>query len=130
VDLPPTWNKTRTNDPHSATSQFFINVSDNDFLNFTAEAGNGWGYAVFGEVTEGLEVVQKIEKVTTGAMGHYRDVPTEPVVIESVNGIEFLSGVELMRHIKVPPVHGEQTNLKGGRFVSIFDSNLFFSKEC
>jgi len=74
----------RTNDPHSATSQFFINVSDNDFLNFTAEAGNGWGYAVFGEVTEGLEVVQKIEKVTTGAMGHYRDVPTEPVVIESV----------------------------------------------
>lgn len=74
----------RTSDPHSATSQFFINVSDNDFLNFSSESGQGWGYAVFAEVTEGLDVVQKIEKVETGILGHHRDVPTEAVIIESI----------------------------------------------
>jgi peptidyl-prolyl cis-trans isomerase B (cyclophilin B) len=74
----------RTNAPHSATSQFFINVSDNDFLNFTSESGSGWGYAVFGVVTEGEEVVKAIEGVATGQVGPYGDVPKEDVIIESV----------------------------------------------
>jgi peptidyl-prolyl cis-trans isomerase B (cyclophilin B) len=78
----------RTQDPHSATSQFFINVSDNDFLNFSSESSQGWGYAVFGEVVEGLDVVQKIEQVDTGILGHYRDVPKEPVLIESITLVE------------------------------------------
>lgn len=74
----------RTSDPHSATAQFFINVSDNKFLNFTAESGNGWGYCVFGKVVEGMDVVDQIKKVaTTNRMGH-QDVPAEPVIIEKV----------------------------------------------
>ncbi|TAK75379.1 MAG: peptidyl-prolyl cis-trans isomerase [Gammaproteobacteria bacterium] len=74
----------RTSDPHSATAQFFINVVDNDFLNFTAETGNGWGYCVFGQVTEGMEVVDKIKKVaTTTQMGH-QNVPVEKIIIEKV----------------------------------------------
>jgi peptidyl-prolyl cis-trans isomerase B (cyclophilin B) len=72
----------RTNDPHSATSQFFINVRDNDFLNFTAESGSGWGYCVFGEVTSGIEVVEAIENVSTGNHGFHQDVPVEAVVIQ------------------------------------------------
>lgn len=72
----------RTNDPHSATAQFFINVSDNDFLDFKSPSGSGWGYAVFGEVTEGKDVVDAIKSVKTGNKGFHQDVPVEPVVIE------------------------------------------------
>lgn len=74
----------RTSDPHSATAQFFINVVDNDFLNFQAPTGNGWGYCVFGEVTEGLEVVDAIKAVKTGRSGFHQDVPVEDVIIERV----------------------------------------------
>lgn len=74
----------RTNEPHSATSQFFINVKDNDFLNHTGPTPSGWGYAVFGEVTEGKDIVKAIEKVATGQTGGFGDVPVEDVVIESV----------------------------------------------
>ncbi|MGW0180382.1 peptidylprolyl isomerase [Nocardia sp. NPDC003345] len=73
----------RTNDPHSATAQFFINVADNDFLNHTQPAGQGWGYAVFGAVTDGTEVVDKIAAVSTSSQGMHQDVPAENVVIES-----------------------------------------------
>ncbi|MFC3338587.1 peptidylprolyl isomerase [Paracandidimonas soli] len=72
----------RTSDPHSATAQFFINVSDNDFLNFTSPTPNGWGYAVFGKVVEGTEVVDKIKGVKTGNRGFHQDVPAETVIIE------------------------------------------------
>ena len=74
----------RTNDPHSATAQFFINCTDNDFLDFRAENAQGWGYAVFGRVTQGTEVVDSIEKVRTGRKGFYDDVPLETVTIERV----------------------------------------------
>ncbi|MHB1428149.1 MAG: peptidylprolyl isomerase [Rhodocyclaceae bacterium] len=72
----------RTNDPHSATAQFFINVKDNDFLNFRAPSGSGWGYCVFGKVVEGMDVVDKIKGVKTGNKGFHQDVPVEDVVIE------------------------------------------------
>ena len=71
----------RTSDPHSATAQFFINVADNDFLNHTAPNANGWGYAVFGKVVEGTDVVDKIKGVKTGRSGFHQDVPVEDVVI-------------------------------------------------
>ncbi len=71
----------RTNDPHSATSQFFVNVADNAFLDFKAENASGWGYAVFGRVVEGTEVVDQIEKVSTGRKGFHDDVPLEDVLI-------------------------------------------------
>ena len=74
----------RTGDPHSATAQFFINAADNDFLNFTRESGSGWGYAVFGKVVAGSEIIDAIEKVKTGRSGFHDDVPLEPVVIEKV----------------------------------------------
>ena len=74
----------RTPDPHSASAQFFINLADNDFLNFRAETPDGWGYCVFGKVTEGMDVVDKIKGVDTGNKGHHQDVPVEDVVIESV----------------------------------------------
>ncbi|GHU08645.1 peptidyl-prolyl cis-trans isomerase [Betaproteobacteria bacterium] len=74
----------RTNDPHSATAQFFINVVNNDFLNFKSPGGNGWGYAVFGKLTQGIEVVDKIAKAATGNRGPHQNVPTEPIVILSV----------------------------------------------
>ncbi|MBF7073102.1 peptidylprolyl isomerase [Glaciecola sp. MH2013] len=73
----------RTNDPHSATSQFFINVKDNDFLDFSAPNAQGYGYCVFAEVVEGMDVVEKIKSVQTGNMGMHQDVPLEDVVIES-----------------------------------------------
>jgi cyclophilin family peptidyl-prolyl cis-trans isomerase len=73
----------RTQDPNSATAQFFINSVDNDFLNFTAKTPQGWGYAVFGKVVKGMEVVDEISKVKTGAKGMHRDVPLEPVTITS-----------------------------------------------
>ncbi|SIT37757.1 peptidyl-prolyl cis-trans isomerase precursor (PPIase) (Rotamase) [Paraburkholderia ribeironis] len=72
----------RTNDPHSATAQFFINVNDNDFLNHSSPTPQGWGYAVFGKVVEGMDVVEKIKKVKTGSKGFHQDVPTDDVVIE------------------------------------------------
>lgn len=72
----------RTSDPHSATAQFFINVKDNDFLNFTSPTPSGWGYAVFGAVTEGFDVVDAIEKVKTSRSGFHQDVPADAVVIE------------------------------------------------
>lgn len=78
----------RTNDPHSATAQFFINVADNDFLNHTAPNPNGWGYAVFGVVTEGTEVVDAIKGVATGSRGFHQDVPNENIVIESATVVE------------------------------------------
>ena len=72
----------RTNDPHSATSQFFINVKDNDFLNHSAPTASGWGYAVFGKVIAGTEVVDAICKVKTGRKGFHDDVPKEDVIID------------------------------------------------
>ena len=75
----------RTNDPHSATSQFFVNVTDNAFLDHQAKEGAGWGYAVFGTVIEGMEVVDKIKSVKTGASGPFaKDAPLDPVVIQQV----------------------------------------------
>ncbi len=71
----------RTNDPHSATAQFFINVGDNNFLNFRSESVDGWGYCVFGEVTEGMDVVNKIKAVKTGNAGYHQDVPVDDVII-------------------------------------------------
>ena len=71
----------RTNAPHSATAQFFINATDNAFLDFKSESPQGWGYAVFGRVTVGTEVVDKIERVATGRKGFHDDVPNEDVVI-------------------------------------------------
>jgi peptidyl-prolyl cis-trans isomerase B (cyclophilin B) len=72
----------RTNDPHSATAQFFINVKDNDFLNHTAPTPQGWGYCVFGKVVEGQDVVEKIKAVKTGRSGMHQDVPQQDVLIE------------------------------------------------
>ncbi len=74
----------RTGDPHSASSQFFINTVDNPFLDFTGETVQGYGYAVFGQVVEGLETLDAIRNVATGSQGGYDDVPSSPVVIESV----------------------------------------------
>lgn len=78
----------RTSDPHSASAQFFINVADNDFLNFTSESSNGWGYCVFGQVTEGMDVVDKIKKVPTTSRRGHQNVPVDPVVIEKVTVTE------------------------------------------
>ncbi|HEY4645681.1 MAG TPA: peptidylprolyl isomerase [Steroidobacteraceae bacterium] len=72
----------RTSDPNSATAQFFINVANNDFLNHTAATPQGWGYCVFGRVTAGTEVVDKIGKVSTGNRGMHQDVPVEDVIIQ------------------------------------------------
>ena len=73
----------RTMDPHSASSQFFINCSNNDFLNFKSQSRDGWGYCVFGEVTEGMEVVTGIEGKPTGSKAGHSDVPVEHIIIES-----------------------------------------------
>ena len=78
----------RTQDPHSATAQFFINVQDNDFLNHTGENIQGWGYAVFGKVTDGEAVLDKIRCVQTGGQGGHQVVPVEPIIIESVTLID------------------------------------------
>ena len=77
----------RTSDPHSATAQFFINVSNNGFLNHTAPSAQGWGYAVFGKVVSGAEIVKKIEGVATGRKGFHDDVPKDDVVIEKAVAI-------------------------------------------
>ena len=76
----------RTSDPQSASAQFFINVKDNDFLNYPGQ--DGWGYAVFGKVTKGMDVVDKIKVVKTGNSGGMGDVPVEPVIIESAEVVE------------------------------------------
>ena len=78
----------RTSDPHSATAQFFINVNDNDFLNHTAPNAQGWGYAVFGKVVDGMDVVDAIRKVKTASSGFHQDVPAEDVVIEKATVLE------------------------------------------
>ncbi|WP_407669284.1 peptidylprolyl isomerase [Orrella marina] len=78
----------RTNDPHSATAQFFINVANNEFLNFTAPTPQGWGYAVFGRVVEGTDTVDKIRGVKTGTSGFHQNVPTADVIIEKAVIVE------------------------------------------
>ena len=77
----------RTSDPHSATAQFFINCTDNDFLDFRAENAQGWGYAVFGRVVDGIDVVDSIEKAKTGRKGFHDDVPLDDVLITRVTEI-------------------------------------------
>lgn len=78
----------RTGEPHSASSQFFINTKNNGFLNFRSEDMDGWGYCVFGQVTSGMDIVEKIDNVETGNSGMYQDVPTETVIIEKITVIE------------------------------------------
>jgi len=78
----------RTSDPNSATAQFFINVKDNDFLNFSSRSPQGWGYAVFGKVTGGQDVVDAIKSVKTGNRGFHQDVPVEPVIILKASVVE------------------------------------------
>lgn len=78
----------RTNDPHSASSQFFINVKDNGFLNHTAPNAQGWGYCVFAQVTDGMDVIDAIKNVATGSSGMHQDVPKEDVIIEKAEIIE------------------------------------------
>ena len=78
----------RTSDPHSATAQFFINVNNNDFLNHTAPNAQGWGYAVFGKVSDGMDVVNAIRKVKTASSGFHQDVPAVDVVIEKATVLE------------------------------------------
>lgn len=78
----------RTNDPHSATAQFFINVKDNPFLNHSSPTPQGWGYCVFGQVTDGMDVVDEIKKVATGNSGFHQDVPVNDVVIEKAEIVE------------------------------------------
>ena len=73
---------------HSATAQFFINIKDNDFLNHSGKNMQGWGYTVFGKVSEGMDVVEKIKNVATGSSQGHQDVPVEPVIIESVSVAE------------------------------------------
>jgi peptidyl-prolyl cis-trans isomerase B (cyclophilin B) len=81
----------RTGDPHSATAQFFINVADNTFLNHTAPNPQGWGYAVFGRVVEGQDIVDRIRKVRTGNRGMHQDVPLDDVIIERAEAVEAKS---------------------------------------
>ena len=78
----------RTMDPHSATAQFFINVKNNDFLNFKSETSQGWGYCVFGKVSDGMDVVNKIKGVKTGSKAGHQDVPTESITITAVTVTE------------------------------------------
>jgi len=78
----------RTPDPHSATAQFFINLVDNDFLNHKSKSAQNWGYAVFGRVVEGIDVVDEISRTKTGSRGMHRDVPIEPVVIVSAKRLK------------------------------------------
>ncbi len=78
----------RTMAPHSASAQFFINAADNGFLNFTAESDQGWGYCVFGNVTDGLDVIDAIEKSATGISDGHQDVPVEDIIIEQASVIE------------------------------------------
>lgn len=79
----------RTNDPHSATNQFFINVADNTFLDFQKKATDGWGYCVFGKVTEGMEIVEALSQVSRSRQGMHDDVPNIPVILEKVEIVEL-----------------------------------------
>lgn len=88
LNEPGTFAMARTGDPHSATSQFFINAADNGFLNHTGENPSGWGYAVFGKVTTGMDVLAMIEQVETNQSGGHGDVPVEDVIIESITVTE------------------------------------------
>jgi peptidyl-prolyl cis-trans isomerase B (cyclophilin B) len=81
----------RTGDPHSATAQFFINIADNSFLNHTVPNAQGWGYAVFGRVIEGQDVVDRMRKVRTGNRGMHQDVPLDDVIIERAEAVEAKS---------------------------------------
>ena len=95
----------RTMDPHSATGQFFINHKDNDFLNHTAETSQGWGYAVFGSVIDGMDVVDQIALSTTSTVGGYADAPLEPTVINSVTVSELSYGLYLIFiYLKIRPL--------------------------
>lgn len=78
----------RTNEPHSASAQFFINLNDNGFLNHSAKTPDGWGYCVFGKVIDGMDVVDKIKDVATGNSGYHQDVPVNDVIIESAEIVE------------------------------------------
>ena len=78
----------RTSDPHSATDQFFVNVADNDFLNFSSPTPSGWGYTVFGTITEGTDVIDKMRGVKTGNRGFHQNVPAEDIVIEKAEIVE------------------------------------------
>jgi len=78
----------RTSDPHSATAQFFVNVANNDFLNFSSPTPNGWGYAVFGKVTDGTDVIDTIRGVQTGNRGFHQNVPNEDVIIQKAEVVE------------------------------------------
>ena len=78
----------RTSDPHSASSQFFINLVDNTFLDFNEETSDGWGYAVFGEVVDGQETIFKIGKVQTGTYGFFQDVPVKPIEIQKIEKLK------------------------------------------
>jgi peptidyl-prolyl cis-trans isomerase B (cyclophilin B) len=78
----------RTSDPHSATGQFFINVKDNDFLNYKSPTAQGYGYCVFGKVVEGMDVVDKIKKVKTGTRSGHQDVPVENAILEKAEIIQ------------------------------------------
>ena len=78
----------RTSEPHSASSQFFINLVDNTFLDFNEETSDGWGYAVFGEVTDGQETIFKIGKVQTGTRGFFQDVPVKPIEIQKITKLK------------------------------------------
>ena len=78
----------RTTDPHSATAQFFINVNDNDFLNYSSESEQGWGYCVFGNVSSGMDIVDTIVNTPTGNAGMHQDVPVETIIIEKVSIID------------------------------------------
>lgn len=84
----------RTMDPHSASAQFFINVSDNTFLDHTAKTTEGWGYAVFGKVVDGMDVVNKIKGASTTMRAGHQDVPAEDIIIESAEVVEAESGDE------------------------------------
>ncbi|MDQ2140516.1 peptidylprolyl isomerase [Alcaligenaceae bacterium A4P071] len=78
----------RTSDPHSATAQFFVNVADNDFLNFSSPTPSGWGYTVFGTITEGTDIIDKMRGVKTGNRGFHQNVPAEDIVIEKAEIVE------------------------------------------
>ncbi len=98
----------RTNDPHSATAQFFINVNDNSSLNHSSQTPSGWGYAVFGKVSEGMHVVNRIKMVKTGSMNGHQDVPMDSVVIKSARR----KGAAAPTETKKPVINSKKSNKK------------------
>ncbi len=105
----------RTMDPHSATSQFFINLVDNDFLNFRSKDTSGYGYAVFGKVTKGMDVVDKIGKVKTSSQGYHDDVPVTPVVIKSISA----KNTDALKKSKAKKTDNKKTEKKSSNTVNI-----------